>query len=67
MKLEVLFVGSSIDSETYEAESVTWAFGEGLLVIFAGDSPDNPSASSRGVTKVATYPMGRVVRVRIIA
>ncbi len=60
MKIEVLFVGDSIDSEVYEAEYVTWVFGDDLLVVFAGE------IEGRG-TKIASYPQGRVVRVRVIA
>ena len=59
MKIEVLFVGSSIDSETYEAEYVSWVFGDDLLVVFTG-------ASKEQTAKAASYPQGRVVRVRTV-
>ena len=60
MKIEVLFVGSSIDSETYEAQYVSWVFGDDLLVVFTGSSQEES-------VKAASYPQGRVVRVRVIA
>ena len=59
MKLEVLFVGSSIDSETYEGPYATWVFKKDQLVILMG-------ASKKKVVQVASYPGGRVVRVRVI-
>ncbi len=59
MKIEVQFVGSSIDVDTYEGECVTWLSHEGQVHIYAGKSEgDSP--------KVASYSEGRVVRVKVI-
>ena len=59
MKIEVQFVSGSVDVDTYEGEHINWVFGEGLLVVFSGASKDS-------AVKVASYPEGRVVRVRVI-
>ena len=58
MKVEVKFLGDSIDTETYEAKYVSWVFGDGLLVVFTGPSKG-------GAAMAASYPQGRVVRVRV--
>lgn len=59
MKIEVTFVGASIDMETYEGKFVSWAFGDGQLTIFAG-------AKLEESHRVASYPESRVVRVRVV-
>lgn len=54
MKIEVLFEGNSLDVEFYEGERVFWEHHEGQLHIYTGEE------------RVASYPEGRVVRVRRI-
>ena len=56
MEIEVQFIGSSIDADTYEGEHITWTAHEGYLSIYVGTEKD----------RVASYPEGRVVRVRVI-
>ena len=58
MKIEVLFVGASVDMETYEGDLVTWVSHEGYLHIWEGEDEK--------AKKVASYPENRVVRVRIV-
>ena len=59
MKVEVQFLGNSVDVETYEGEYVTWVSHEGQVHIYAGESEDN-------ARKVASYPEGRIVRIRVV-
>lgn len=59
MKIEVLFVGSSIDAETYEGEYAAWGFVDGKLAIYTG-------ATKEAATMVALYPETRLVRVRYV-
>ena len=61
MKIEVSYVASSvvansIDVDTYEGEHVDWVTRDGLLTIYTGTKAD----------RVATYPEGRVVRVKVV-
>ncbi len=58
MKVEVLFVGGSIDADMYEGESVTWIFNADQLCIYTGGKDEESVAAS--------YPAGRVVRVRVV-
>lgn len=61
MKVEVQFVGSSIDMEAYEGKYLSWVFTDGHLSILEGESEDDT------LHMVASYPEGRVVRVRVVA
>ena len=58
MKVQVYYVGASIDEETYEGKYLTWMFTDGRLNILEGESEDDT------LLMLATYPEGRVVRVR---
>ena len=58
MKVQVYYVGASIDEETYEGKYLTWVFTDGRLNILEGESEDDT------LLMLATYPEGRVVRVR---
>jgi hypothetical protein len=59
MKVEVQFLGNSLDVDTHEAEYVGWGFMDGQLNIFAGTKDE--------ADRVASYPESRVVRVRVVA
>ncbi len=59
MKVEVQYVGDSVDVDTYEGVHVGWAHQEGQVHIYAG-------ASLAKAPKVASYPEGRIVRIRVI-
>ncbi len=58
MKVQVYYVGASIDEETYEGKYLTWVFTDGRLNILEGESEADT------LLMLATYPEGRVVRVR---
>jgi len=58
VKVQVYYVGASIDEETYEGKYLTWVFTDGRLNILEGESEDDT------LLMLATYPEGRVVRVR---
>ena len=58
MKVEVLFEGNSLDTETYGGQYVTWAFVNGNLNVLEGKDENDT------LFMVATYPERRVVRVR---
>ncbi len=58
MKVEVQFIGSSIDMEAYEGEHIEWSFHDGHLHIYVGTKEESD--------RVASYPEGRVVRVRVV-
>ena len=58
MKVQVYCVGASIDEETYEGKYLTWMFTDGRLNILEGESEDDT------LLMLATYPEGRVLRVR---
>ncbi len=58
MKVEVQFLGDSIDMDVYEGEYVDWMHQEGHLYIYVGTKEDAP--------RVASYPEGRIVRIRVI-
>ena len=59
MKVEVQFLGNSVDVETYEAEHVEWIAHAGYMTIYVG-TEDKTSA-------VAAYPEHRIVSIRGIA
>ena len=59
MKVEVQFLGNSVDVETYEGERVTWVADAGFVTIYVG-TKDKTSV-------VAAYPEHRIVRIRVIA
>jgi hypothetical protein len=58
MKLEVQFVGGSIDADTYEGEHIDWNTHEGQITIYVGTKEE--------ADRVATYPADRVVRVKVV-
>lgn len=58
MKIEVLFIGGSIDRDEYEGEHIQWTLHEGQLDIYVGTKEES--------TRVAFYPESRVVRVRVV-
>ncbi len=59
MKIEVQFVGDSIDVDIYEGAHIQWGKGEGgLLDIYVG--------TLQATNRVASYPEGRVVRIRVV-
>ena len=58
MKIEVQFVGSSIDVDTYEGEHINWSLHDGQLSIYVGTKEE--------AERVATYPESRVVRIKVI-
>jgi hypothetical protein len=58
MKVEVQFIGASVDTEVYEADRVTWVADAGYLSIFRGTEEETKL--------VAAYPEHRIVRVRIV-
>jgi hypothetical protein len=58
MKVEVQFLGSSIDVDTYEGERVEWTIHDGQLSIYVGTKDDTD--------RKASYPESRVVRIRVI-
>ena len=59
MKIEVYYIGESVDVDTYEAEHIQWGKGEGaFLDIYVGTLLET--------NRVASYPEGRVIRVRVI-
>lgn len=59
MKIEVQFVGNSIDVDTYEAEHIQWGPVEaGYLDIYVGTLLET--------NRIASYLANRVVRIRLI-
>ncbi len=54
MKIEVYFIGSSIDVDTFEGDSITWVLDSKQLSVFKSSK------------LVASYPESRVVRVRVV-
>ena len=58
MKVEVQFLGGSIDTEVYEGERVTWMIHDGYVSIYVGTEEE--------ADIVAAYPEGRIVRIRVL-
>jgi hypothetical protein len=58
MKVEVYYLGSLIDVDTYEGEHIDWMMNDKQLTIYVGTKEE--------VDRVASYPESRVVRVKVV-